>query len=636
MLLLLALACGTALDSGGPTLPNADVDADGYPATAYGGSDCDDDDASIHPGADDPVGDGVDSDCDGVDGPDRDGDGVADVASGGTDCDDDDPGRAPGLVDDSVDGVDQDCDGIDGPDLDGDGHAAESAGGDDCDDTDPTVNPGAPEVCFDGVDDDCSGAADEGCDTPVVVSLDDAHARWLGDGEGHRLGFQVAMVGDVNGDGHQDLTAAAHKSTGPKDETGAVYLVTGPVAPGTDGLVGDGAAAETRGPAPFSTFGFSLAGAGDVTGDGLDDMLVGSVEEDVSGEDTFEGAAWLVPGPWPTGASVVEGTRFFPPNSNAFLGYDVDGGADVTGDGVPDLVLGAPASYVLNDINFYTGPGAAWVVEGPVADGGDVNLGVEAMASVQGVGAYDAAGQAVNLVGDLDGDGVGDLAVGAFGFAPEGVGGQHCLVLGPLAGTSSMDDAEVCVQTGVVGDGLGWASTRAGDLDGDGKHDAVFGARGGENGLGGSSPAEGRVYVLVHVPSGRPFADDVADAVLHEEQEGSLAGGALSPAGDLDRDGRAELHVAAQNWGSSKGDTPRGTTYVVFGPPAGHMELAASRVILRAQTAASRDSAGVGIGGGADVTGDGLPDLLVGAYRAAYSAPVSGAAYLVSSEQLHW
>ncbi len=139
------------------------VDADGMPL----GSDCDDTDADIHPGAVDVCEDGVDADCDGTDtcdpvlnwAPDVDGDGYDQRV----DCNDDDPTIHPGAEEDVCpDGIDQDCDGEDGffglcnaaPDADGDGYSEFE----DCDDSDPPVFPGAPaDLCPDGVDQNCDG-----------------------------------------------------------------------------------------------------------------------------------------------------------------------------------------------------------------------------------------------------------------------------------------------------------------------------------------------------------------------------------------------------------------------------------------------------------------------------------------------
>ncbi len=145
-----------------------DMDGDGHLSSdCAGGDDCDDEDAGVHPGAEEAC-NLEDDDCDGIVAEDVDRDGHMSAAmcasAGGDDCDDEDAGVHPGAPE-ICDGRDDDCDGStdDEADTDGDGHVevdcASSPGGDDCDDEDAGVHPGAPETC-NGVDDDCT----DGCD----------------------------------------------------------------------------------------------------------------------------------------------------------------------------------------------------------------------------------------------------------------------------------------------------------------------------------------------------------------------------------------------------------------------------------------------------------------------------------------
>ena len=135
------------IDQADPDCNCVDEDRDGYCSSRYGGDDCNDDDPSIHPGADEVCGDLIDQNCDGVD----------------LECEDCDNGKDDD-GDTLIDCADPDCVGTpecDCTDADGDGYCSEASGGSDCNDSNSSVHPGASEIC-DDLDNDCDGLVDEG------------------------------------------------------------------------------------------------------------------------------------------------------------------------------------------------------------------------------------------------------------------------------------------------------------------------------------------------------------------------------------------------------------------------------------------------------------------------------------------
>jgi len=350
------------------------------------------------------------------------------------------------------------------------------------------------------------------------------------------------------------------------------------------------------GATPGDTFGGAVAAAGDLNGDGFGDVVGGGYQCDAGGLDA--GRAYVYYG----GRAVDAKPDLYLTGEAAgdLFGVSVASAGDVNRDGFPDLIVGAHE----NDA-FGANSGRAYIYfGGPGVDSKpDVVLSGEA--------AGDAFGYSVASAGDVNGDGCADVVVGAYeNSARAGGAGRAYLFFGGV----QMDNPPDLVFTGeAAGDYFGISVASAGDLNGDKYGDVIVGAY--QNDIGGRDA--GRAYVFF----GGPRADDRPDLTLTGVAAGDAFGFSVAPAGDVNKDGTADVIVGAYH--NDAGGADAGRAYVFFG---GVRPDARPDLILTGDAAG--DAFGFAVAGGGDLNGDGFSDVVVGGYGSDAGGSAAGRAYV--------
>ena len=697
--LLLALAATLTACNKDP-----DLDEDGFPASV----DCDDEDASIHPDAEE-VCDGIDNNCDAITDvdatdvvtwyADSDGDGFggdaitfdaceapAGFLPDNNDCDDNDATVSPDGLE-ICDGKDNDCDGLTDsdddsvdpstatdwyPDADGDGYGVDAdavqscsapdstyvlEGGDcddsdaalspatvwyadldgdgygatnfttvqceqpgehtaapgDCDDFDSSINPDAQEVCDGGIDNDCDGLAEDADD-----SLD--------------LSTRTLWYADNDSDGYGD-----------SEDAGALYCA-GPsgttldnsdcddgdttISPDATEVCDDGIDNDCSGDAPECGFTGDLTTAdanttftgsnsfarhfdanGDFDGDGYDDLLVSGSAYSSGSAYIYFGSATVADADLDTDGVAILG------DSAAYFGIDVASIGDSNGDGYDDLVVGA---YGEETVYFLYGSSSAQSDWASIASSADMD-GSLSMPSVGGFG------YTLNAVGDLNGDGMAELVVGAgddesaylfYGSTTMFSGDLDVSGLydASFDDNGSDDESFVTAENQIAG----------GDFDGDGNDDLVLSDYWNDNG----SYDAGRVFIFMGSSAGMSgdYEAEDADYKLNGSNSSDKFGVAINSAGDVDNDGYEDLLVGAEGYDSGSSYS-NGAAALFYGSVSG----------ISGTSMADADFVLTGVEGydylgssvyGADINGDSNSDLIVGADGAGASSS-AGVAYVV-------
>ncbi|WP_137180750.1 cadherin domain-containing protein [Roseomonas sp. AR75] len=361
------------------------------------------------------------------------------------------------------------------------------------------------------------------------------------------VGSAVAATGDMNGNGLQELVVGAPEADrNGETDSGVAYLFFTPTAPGSTDLKDLDDAGSNEGFAMFGEAagdmaGYAVAGIADLNGDGRADLVVGAPGNDAGGSDG--GAAYVVWGKATRAgvdlANVAAGTGGYRITgvTGEAAGSALATLGDLNGDGKAEILVGAPGAD--------GGAGAAYVVFGKgttsAVDLANVAAGIGGY-RITGISPGEAVGMSLAALGDVNGDGLGDMLLGSTGLA--------YVVFGKA------DTAEVSLLD--VADGIGgfailpesWgdldniAVAGGGDLNRDGINDIVIGAS--HNAEGGFNA--GAVYVvwgggqgtvdLAMIAQGAGGAKVVGSA-------GSYTGSSVAVAPDLDGDSAADLVIGS-------------------------------------------------------------------------------------------
>ena len=323
----------------------------------------------------------------------------------------------------------------------------------DCDDADVAVSPEAEEECNDGIDNNCDGTS-SGCGLYSESTLSDA-AVTLSGVSGGSTGASLAYGEDVTGDGDTDLLITSY-------ENSRLDILSGPVLDGAPSVTHSGSAA--------SWAGRDVA-MGDLNGDGQADLVLGMPRATLLTR-AQAGAAGVYWGPLASEVDIdAPDVTVWGSDGNAYLGRNLDV-ADLWGEGQDGLIIGAlEAKYVGVRV------GMVAVLRGPIeAELVDTAVFGEASVQFYGDDTEDAFGVDVAARADWDGDGIADLAVGARN-ANAAKGGVYGFFASSLEdGAYQAADADIILSGAGASARTGEAVVSAGDVDGDGLDDLLVGA----------------------------------------------------------------------------------------------------------------------------------------------------------------
>jgi len=457
-------------------------------------------------------------------------------------------------------------------------------------------------------------------------NLGNVDASFQGEGTFHYSSWDLAVGGDINGDGYDDVLIGAWSENYNGAESGKVYLVLG----GDDIYNMDESLTTANGSfygeAAGDKLGQAVDWAGDVNGDGYDDLIMGAEGNDDTAPNG--GKAYIFFGKsgnvWSQNImAATADVELIGELAGEKAGVSVSAAGDVNGDGYDDVLIGAHNNSQLNPK-----AGKAYLVFGRPDSQWQSSIPLnECNASYMGEGSNDELGNIVAPAGDVNGDEYDDFLIGAYRDDESGgtQAGQTYLFLG-RPGNWSKNQTGNAANASFIGeepfDISGCWCDGAGDVNGDGLDDILIGARDHD----GAGSGRGKVYLIFGKETGWGKNTDLsnADGYWVGESDNDRFGICVSGAGDVNGDGYDDMVFGASGHSSDKGHV-----YLMLGSASftyGNIGLYAPSSWIGE---VNNDQAGLRLDGGGDVNGDGFDDILIGSHNNGEISVAAGQTYLI-------
>ncbi|MGM3306655.1 DUF4114 domain-containing protein [Anabaena sp. WFMT] len=395
--------------------------------------------------------------------------------------------------------------------------------------------------------------------------------------------------------------------------------------------------------------GYSVSNAGDINGDGVDDIIIGAPQADPQAKGNA-GASYVVFGSKNGFAPTIDistlnginGFTILGATESEAAGRSVSAAGDVNGDGIDDIIIGAPFADTNNNNNI----GSSYVVFGKNSFSSNSTIDLSNLGNnglvINGLNAEDELGYSVSSAGDINNDGIDDLIIGAPNAytTSNGKPGQTYIVFGASNFDSSFDLNTLNGSNGFVINGQsiedysGLSVSSAGDINNDGIDDLIIGApQAIPNGTN-----SGQAYIVFGKNGSFDASFDLnsldgSNGFIINGQEGDKLGFSVSSAGDINNDGIDDLIIGAHD-ADPNSITNAGQSYVVFGKN-GNFDPIFDLSTLNGTNGFSIngitefDNSGWSVSGVGDISGDGIDDLIVSANNADPNGESSGQSYVV-------